>query len=192
MFCLRCPAPRSIRTSRSGFTRNNQIDPIINLIYSPTPETTLHGGFARYMQVPSFQGISPTAPAAFAGTTAAGPPGASTPFTEDDFEWDVGVVHHLNSKITLSQDDFVEITRHYLDTGEFGVVPIFAPFNYNHGSIWGSETAINYKDEKFSAYGNVTIGRNLQRGALPANSISLPTNSPLSTGRISCSIISLC
>ena len=51
MFWLRCPAPRSIRTSRSGFTRNNQIDPIINLIYSPTPGTTLHGGFARYMQV---------------------------------------------------------------------------------------------------------------------------------------------
>ena len=59
----------------TGFTSNNQFDPTINLSILPTPETTLHGGFARYMQVPSFQGISPTAPAAFAGTTAAGPPG---------------------------------------------------------------------------------------------------------------------
>ena len=53
----------------SGFTYNNQIDPTINLVYLPRPDTTLHGGFARYMQVPSFQGISPGAPAAFAGTT---------------------------------------------------------------------------------------------------------------------------
>jgi outer membrane receptor protein involved in Fe transport len=150
----------------TGFTNSNQFDPTINLSYLPTPETTLHGGFARYMQVPSFQGISPTASAAFAGTSAAGPPGIATPVTEDDFEWDVGVVHHLTPKITLSQDNFFEITDHYLDTGQFGVVPIFAPFNYDHGSIWGSETAINYKDEKFSAYGNVTVGRNLQRGVV--------------------------
>src|SRR5208337_3038257 len=40
----------------SSFTYNNQIDPTINLVYLPRPDTTLHGGFARYMQVPSFQG----------------------------------------------------------------------------------------------------------------------------------------
>ncbi len=148
----------------TGFTRNNQFDPTINLSYSPTPETTAHAGFARYMQVPSFQGISPTASAAFAGTTAAGPPGISTPVTEDDFEFDVGLVHHLTPNLTLSQDNFYEITQHYLDTGQFGVVPIFAPFNYDHGFIWGSETAINYKTDKLSVYGNITIGRNLQQG----------------------------
>jgi outer membrane receptor protein involved in Fe transport len=148
----------------TGFTRNNQFDPTINLSYLVTPETTAHAGFARYMQVPSFQGISPTASAAFAGTTAAGPPGISTPVTEDDFEFDVGVVHHPTPNLTLSQDNFYEITQHYLDTGQFGVVPIFAPFNYEHGFIWGSETAITYKTDKFSIYGNVTIGRNLQKG----------------------------
>ena len=105
--------------------------------------------------------------AKFAGTTAAGPPGVSTPtpVTEDDFEWDVGVVHRLTPRVTLSQDNLLEITRHYLDTGQFGVVPIFAPFNYDQGFIWGSETAV-YKGGNFSAYGNVTIGRNLQRGVV--------------------------
>ena len=49
----------------SGFTYNNQIDPTVNLVYRPRPDTTLHAGFARYMQVPSFQGISPGAPAGF-------------------------------------------------------------------------------------------------------------------------------
>ena len=61
--------------SLTGFTNHQQLDPTVNLTYALSPQTTFHGGFARYMQVPSFQGISPTAPAAFAGTTAAGPPG---------------------------------------------------------------------------------------------------------------------
>jgi outer membrane receptor protein involved in Fe transport len=148
----------------TGFTNNNQFNPTINLSYLVTPQTTVHAGFARYMQVPSFQGISPTASAAFAGTTAAGPPGISTPTTEDDYEFDVGVVHHLTPNVTLSQDNFYEITRHYLDTGQFGVVPIFAPFNYNDGFIWGSETAFTYKTDKLSFYANITIGRNLQKG----------------------------
>ena len=56
----------------SGFTYNNQLDPTINLVYLPRPDTTLHAGFARYMQVPSFQGISPGAPAAFKDTTGCG------------------------------------------------------------------------------------------------------------------------
>jgi outer membrane receptor protein involved in Fe transport len=150
----------------TGFTNNNQFDPTINLSYLLTPDTTVHAGFARYMQIPSFQGISPTASAAFAGTTAAGPPGVSTPLTEDDYEFDAGVVHRLTPTITLSQDNFYEVTHHYLDTGQFGVVPIFAPFNYDHGFIWGSETAIAYKTDTLSLYGNVTIGRNLQRGVV--------------------------
>src|SRR5208282_251361 len=48
----------------SGYTYQNQIDPTINFMYVLRPDTTLHAGFARYMQVPSFQGISMGAPAA--------------------------------------------------------------------------------------------------------------------------------
>ena len=66
------------------------------------------------------------------------------PETEDDYEWDVGVVHQLTKGITVSEDAFYEYTKHYLDTGQFGDVPIFAPFNYKHGYIWGTETAITY------------------------------------------------
>ena len=51
------------------------------------------------------------------GLRRPGRPGISTPLTEDDFEFDVGVVHHLTPNLTLSQDNFYEITRHYLDTG---------------------------------------------------------------------------
>jgi hypothetical protein len=148
----------------TGFTTHNQVDPTINLAWIVVPQVTVHAGFARYMQVPSFQGISPTASTAFEGTTAAGPAGISTPLTEDDVEWDAGIVYRLNRHLTLSEDAFYEITHHYLDTGQFGVVPIFAPFNYDRGSIWGTETAVAYRDESLTLYGNATIGRNLQTG----------------------------
>ena len=148
----------------SGFTYNNQIDPTINLVYLLRPDTTLHGGFARYMQVPSFQGISPGAPAAFAGTSGLAGTGTVTPDTEDDYEWDVGVVHQLMKHITVSEDVYYEYTKHYLDTGQFGVVPIFAPFNYKHGYIWGTETAITYNGRNLSVHASSTIGRNMQKG----------------------------
>jgi len=148
----------------SGFTYNNQIDPTINLVYLPRPDTTLHGGFARYMQVPSFQGISPGAPAAFAGTTGLAGTGTVTPQTEDDYEWDAGVVHRLMKHVSVSEDAFYEYTKHYLDTGQFGVVPIFAPFNYKHGYIWGTETAVTYNADHLSIHASTTIGRNMQKG----------------------------
>jgi outer membrane receptor protein involved in Fe transport len=150
----------------TGFTMHDQLDPTINLIYTPTPGTTAHAGFARYMQVPSFQGISPTAPAAFSGTSAQGPPGISTPLTESDLEWDAGLVLRPAPTVTVSEDLFYEITHHYLDTGQFGVVPIFAPFNYDNGTIWGSETAIVYRHDQLSVYGSATIGRNFQEGVI--------------------------
>jgi outer membrane receptor for ferrienterochelin and colicin len=148
----------------TGFTYHHQIDPTFNLSYDLTDSATVHAGVARYMQVPSFQGISPNASQAFAGTTAAGPPGISNPLTEDDIEWDAGIVYHLGRHVTLSQDGFYERTDHYLDTGQFGVIPIFAPFNYGAGYIWGSETAVNYRADNLSAYANLTIGRNWQKG----------------------------
>lgn len=148
----------------SGFSYNNQIDPTINLVYLPRKDTTLHAGFARYMQVPSFQGISPGAPAAFKDTTGEAGTGVPTPETEDDYEWDAGIVHHLTEQITLSEDAFYEYTHHYLDTGQFGSVPIFAPFNYRHGYIWGTETALTYNSKNLSLYGSLTIGRNMQKG----------------------------
>ena len=150
----------------SGFTNHAQLDPTVNFSFDLDGATTLHAGFARYMQVPSFQGISPTAPASFDGTTAAGPPGVSTPLTEDDYEWDVGLVHAFGSHVTVSEDAFYEKTDRYLDTGQFGVVPIFAPFNYGQGYIWGDELAVKYHADHLSAYANLTIGDNQQKGVL--------------------------
>jgi hypothetical protein len=117
------------------------------------------------MQVPSFSGISPDAQAAFAGTTgAAGPAGLNNPLAEDDYEWDAGVVRRLGRALTLSADAYYEITDHYLDTGQFGVVPIFAPFNYDHGDLWGVELSARYAAGPLSAYANLTLSQNRQTG----------------------------
>ena len=149
----------------SGYTDHAQLDPTLNLSYRLTPDVSLHAGFARYMQVPSLQGIAPNAAALFSGTTAAvGSGGITNPLTEDDAYWDAGLTARLNSHFKLSLDGYYEQTYHYLDTGQFGVVPIFAPFNYGTGHIWGTELALNYKSEHFSAYANLTVGQNRQKG----------------------------
>ena len=49
------------------------------------------------------------------------------------------------AKLSLSADAYYECTERYLDTGQFGVVPIFAPFNYGRGYMWGTELAAKYK-----------------------------------------------
>ncbi len=150
----------------TGFARGQQLDPTLNLAYAPSAATTFHAGVARYFQIPSLLGISPTAQAAFAGTTAAGPPGVPTPTTEDDLEWDAGVVHRLTAALSVSADAYYERTRNYLDTGQFGVVPIFAPFNYGRGHIWGTEIAARYDAGGLGAYANLTAGMNWQRGVV--------------------------
>jgi hypothetical protein len=161
----RLTANAGLRWDRvTGFTRASQLDPTINITFRLSDRTTMHGGFSRDFQVPIFQGISPNAPAAFAGTTAAGPPGAVSPVTEDDSLWDFGLLTRINTRLTLSEDNYYEHTRHYLDTGQFGVVPIFAPFNYGKGYMWGSEVGARYQRASLSVYANVTLGRNWQEG----------------------------
>jgi len=152
------------RDQLTGFSPGNQIDPTLNLSYMPTSATTFHAGVARYFQVPSFEGISPRTPGAFDGTTGAGPAGVTNPLTEDDWEWDVGVVQRLLPSLTVSLDGFYEYTRHYLDAGQFGSVPIFAPFNYHHGNVWGAEASFDFKAGNFSAYSNLTLAKNYQTG----------------------------
>ncbi|HXR19321.1 MAG TPA: TonB-dependent receptor [Steroidobacteraceae bacterium] len=148
----------------TGYTRAEQFSPRLNLLIRPDEVMAFHLGAARYLQVPSFLGIAPTTPAAFAGTTAQGPPGVTLPLAEDDYELDAGVLLHPSAQLTLALDNYYEWTRHYLDTGQFGVVPIFAPFNYDHGYLWGSELSARVAVPGLSAYASLTLGENWQRG----------------------------
>ena len=90
----------------SGYTYNNQIDPTINFVYLLRPDTTLHAGSRAICRCRAFRESRRArpprlqAPPGFAGT------GTVNPETEDDYEWDVGIVHQLTENITVSEDDF--------------------------------------------------------------------------------------
>lgn len=148
----------------SGISHGNQVSPTVNLTYSPVSTTTIHAGIARYFQVPSFEGINPDAPTQFENTTGAGSLGVTTPYIESDTELDAGIVQILTPHLSMTEDNFYEKTRHYLDAGQFGAVPVFAPFNYQHGWIWGSELAVDYAAGPLTLYANATLGRNLEYG----------------------------
>jgi hypothetical protein len=148
----------------TGYTHAQGLCPRVNLALRPDQIATWHVGLARFLQVPSFLGIAPTTQAAFAGTTAAGPPGVPLPLAESDTELDAGVLVQANEHLVLSLDSYAERTLHYLDTGQFGAVPIFAPFNYDHGRLWGAELALRYHHDRLAAYANFTAGKNWQQG----------------------------
>ena len=148
----------------TGYTHASRVSPRANLLLRMNADTSLHLGAARYLQLPNLLGIAPTTQAVFAGTTAQGPSGVTLPLAEDDTEVDAGVVVRANERLSVSLDHYYEWTDHYLDTGQFGVVPIFAPFNYDRGHIWGSELALRYAENGFATYASVTVGENWQQG----------------------------
>jgi hypothetical protein len=148
----------------TGYTHAEQLSPRLNLVFQPAPAVAFHAGAARYLQVPSFLGIAPSTQMAFQGTTAEGPPGEPLPLVEQDYEFDAGAALHPQAQWTLTVDSYYEHTSHYLDTGQFGVIPIFAPFNYDHGYVWGTELGARYSGRGIVAYLNLTAGENWQRG----------------------------
>jgi len=116
----------------NGFTVNSQFSPTINFVYKPCLYMVLHAGFARNFQVPNFQNVSPGIFKLFAGTTGAvstSPSGNTTPFTETDYTWDTGFTYRFTPHVAFAQDNYFRIDRHYLDEGQFGFVPVDAPFN---------------------------------------------------------------
>jgi outer membrane receptor protein involved in Fe transport len=140
----------------SGIIDNNMVSPRINLLYQPSENTAFHAGFARYFQTPDFETVSPKSFQLFAGTSAAVSPGGTQSFPEKDYYWDAGVLHHFGSHLTLSENAYFRLSQDMIDLGQFGFVPIFVPFNYQHGRIWGSEFSANYNWGNLSVRGNFT------------------------------------
>ena len=145
-----------------GFTVDSQFSPTIDVVYKPRTDTTLHGGFARNFQVPNFQNVSSGIFRLFGGTTGASgasPIGNTSPFAETDYTWDVGFTHQITPRLVFAQDNYFRIDRHYLDEGQFGFVPIDAPFNYVRGYGGGTENSLTYNLENFALRANVFVAR---------------------------------
>jgi outer membrane receptor protein involved in Fe transport len=140
----------------SGIIDNNMVSPRINLLYQPTRNTVFHAGFARYFQTPDFETISPSTFRLFEGTTAAVSPGVTQSFPEKDYYWDAGILHHFGDHLTVTENAYFRLSQDLIDLGQFGNVPIFQPFNYQRGRIWGSEFSATYNWENLSVRGNFT------------------------------------
>ncbi len=121
----------------------------------------MHAGFARNFQVPNFQNVSSGLFQLFAGTTGAVGAASSrtSPFAETDYTWDTGFIHRFTPRWTFTQDNYFRIDRHYLDEGQFGFVPIDAPFNYVRGYGGGTENSLTYNLEKFAFRANLFVAR---------------------------------
>jgi len=146
----------------TGFTVASQFSPTINFVYKPWWGTTLHAGFARNFQIPNFQDVPPGISKLFAGTTGAvgtSPGGNTSPFAETDYTWDVGFTHQLSPHLQYAQDNYFRIDRHYLDEGQFGFVPIDAPFNYVRGYGGGTEHSLTYDLENLALRLNTFVAR---------------------------------
>ena len=146
----------------TAFTTSSQFSPTINFVYKPRTDTVLHAGFARNFQVPNFQSVSSGIFKLFANTTGAvgtSPSGNTSPFAETDYTWDAGFTHQFTPHLAYAQDNYFRIDRHYLDEGQFGFVPIDAPFNYVRGYGGGSEHSVTYNVENFTGRLNIFVAR---------------------------------
>jgi hypothetical protein len=145
-----------------AFSINSQFSPTINFVYKMRSDTTVHAGFARYFQIPNFQGISPAINNIFAGTSgslgvASG--GNLAPLPETDYYWDAGFTHEIVPNLAWGEDNYFRIDRHYLDEGQFGAVPIDAPLNYKRGYGGGVENTLTYNLPNLSLRLNVFVSR---------------------------------
>jgi outer membrane receptor protein involved in Fe transport len=140
----------------SGIIDNNMVSPRINLLYQPTRDTAFHAGFARYFQTPDFLTIQESSFEAFKNTTAAISQGGTQLFPEKDYYWDAGVLHHFGKHLTVTERGYFRLSQDLIDLGQFGFVPVFEPFNYQHGRIYGSEFSATYNWENLTVRGNFT------------------------------------
>jgi outer membrane receptor protein involved in Fe transport len=146
----------------TGFAVDSQFSPTINFVYKPRADTVLHAGFARNFQIPNFQNVSSGISMLFAGTTGAvgtSPGGNTAPFAETDYTWDTGFTHRFSPQLVFANDNYFRIDRHYLDEGQFGFVPIDAPFNYVRGYGGGTEESLTYNLERLALRLNLFIAR---------------------------------
>jgi outer membrane receptor protein involved in Fe transport len=139
-----------------AFVKAGQLSPRLGLVYKLTPDTTLHAAYAREFTPPPTELVSPKDLALFSGTSNAPPVNENSPVKPERAHYfDAGVTQKVASGLNVGLDGFYKIIRDLIDEGQFTEAPIFTPFNYSQGKIYGVELAGNYRSGNFAAYGNL-------------------------------------
>jgi len=147
----------------------SQWSPRIGVVYQLGQDTRVHAGYARYFTPPPTEKIDTTSVAKFLGTTNALPSDANTAVrSERSNYFDLGVSHQLTPQITLGADAYYRDVRHLQDEGQFGNALIYSAFNFERGKIFGLELSGSYKDDRFSAWANLSFssakGKGIETG----------------------------
>ena len=142
------------------FTKENQLSPRVNVVWRPTPSTTVTAGYARYFVAPPFELVAPSSIAQFAGTTAA--PAVLTNDTvkaERSNYYDASVTQGIAPGLVLGFDAFFKDAKNLIDEGQFGAPIILTAFNYAKAQIAGGQLTANYDRGPWSVYGNLAYSR---------------------------------
>ena len=91
-------------------------------------------------------------------------------------------MQRLTPHLTFAQDDYYRLDRHYLDEGQFGFVPIDAPFNYVRGWGAGNENSLTWNLDNFSARANLFVAREEDIG-VASGQYNFPLDELSSIGR---------
>jgi outer membrane receptor for ferrienterochelin and colicins len=145
----------------NGYRDEKQLSPRVNLVWLPTPDTTLHAGYARYFNPAPFELVGTETVSLFQNTTGASTlTQDTTPFAERQNYYDIGAQQRLlNRRLTVGLDLFYRQSHNLIDEGQFGAPIILTPFNYEHGIIFGQEFTANYVQGPLTAYFNFTHQR---------------------------------
>ncbi len=147
----------------NGFRAENQISPRVNLVWTPTPSTTVHAGYARYFSPPPFElvagetlskFVAPTGNPLVTSTAAPATTADTTPYAERAHYFDVGVAQKITGALTVTVDSYYKLSTHLVDEGQFGAPIILTPFNYENGRQYGVEFTAAYNQGPVSAYAN--------------------------------------
>jgi outer membrane receptor protein involved in Fe transport len=142
------------------FIDKNQLSPRVNLVYKPLEGTTVHLGYARYFTPPPLELIAPETISKFANTTAAPSVTADSPVKPERANYfDAGVIQKFGPDFQLGLDAYYKRANDLIDEGQFGQALVFAPFNYQHGKVYGTEVTASYQIDNLSLYGNFAYSR---------------------------------
>ena len=147
----------------------SQWSPRLGAVYQLGADTRVHAGYARYFTPPPTEKIDTTSVANFLGTTNALPSDANTAVrSERSNYFDFGISHQLTPQITLGADAYYRDVKHLQDEGQFGKALIYSAFNFERGRIFGLEFSASYKEDRLSAYANLSFssarGKGIETG----------------------------
>ena len=147
-----------------GFRDENQVSPRANLVWQPTPTTTVHAGFSRYFSPPPFELIGQETVSQFNNTSAASLiTQDTTPYAERANYYDVGLSQVFMRYLTVGVDAYYKTDKNLVDEGQFGAPIILTPFNYAKGYHRGVEVTTSYSHRGLTVYTN--FAAQVARGA---------------------------